>query len=237
MFVRFCRTLLDNVDHATLARVLPLRALSGGLLHHLATDPPGHVLQTLLMLGRRVLAPAAQTAFSSAAATGSLPPRLRSEPFGDVALTQLAEVAASSEDAVAVTAVSGKRAGRAVITATTAAEAALEVLVLLCTDPANGLVDAAGAASGDTASHTPVQYGPGVKRVLRLLPRLRPLDHVRHIRLLNEIASRCPWLAAEFASSMPYDLQPRVSGRVCVRTEVCFEVPARLLCCRDIVAK
>ncbi|EFJ52598.1 hypothetical protein VOLCADRAFT_86859 [Volvox carteri f. nagariensis] len=205
MFVRFCRALLDSADHATLARLLPLRALTGGLLHHMAADPPGHVLQTLLILGRRVLAPAVPGgAAAAAAAAAALPPRLRAEPFGDVALAQLAEIAASSDEP----AEGAEGRGNA---AAAAAEAALEVLVMLCTNPANGLMTYGSPDSGAAAGAP--QHGPGVKRLLRLLPRLRPLDHVRHVRLLNEVATRCPWLAAEFASSLPYDLQPKLSSR------------------------
>ncbi|GLI61189.1 hypothetical protein VaNZ11_003422, partial [Volvox africanus] len=206
MFVRFCRALLDNADHATLARLLPLRALTGPLLHHVATDPPRHILETLLLLSRRVLAPARHggSNCAAAAAAAALPPRLRAEPFGDSALAQLAEVAASSDEPAATPATSH---GDAVAVA---AEAALEVLVMLCTDTANGLVT--DRPNGNSALCAP-QHSPGVKRVLRMLSRLRPFDHVRHARLLNEVANRCPWLAAEFASSLPYDLQPAPTSR------------------------
>ncbi|GIL58549.1 hypothetical protein Vafri_13494, partial [Volvox africanus] len=206
MFVRFCRALLDNADHATLARLLPLRALTGPLLHHVAADPPGHVLETLLLLSRRVLVPVRHDGSNraAAAAAAALPPRLRAEPFGDSALAQLAEVAASSDEPAATPAASHRDA------VATAAEAALEVLVMLCTDPENGLVT--DRPNGNGASCAP-QHGPGVKRVLRMLSRLRPMDHVRHARLLNEVANRCPWLAAEFASSLPYDLQPAPTSR------------------------
>ncbi|KXZ49469.1 hypothetical protein GPECTOR_21g695 [Gonium pectorale] len=222
LFVALCRALLASADHATLARLLPLRPLMGGLLHHLATDPPGQALETLLLLARRVLAPPASSAAGPAGRAGGggggLPPRLRAEPWGDTALAQLAELAAASDQPVA-----GGEAGHAGAATepgaqfALAAEAALEALVALCTDPANGLVTpSAVAASGGGAAAAAagaLQYGPGVKRLLRLLPRLRPLERPRHARLLGAVAELRPWLAAEFASSLPYDLQPRVGTR------------------------
>lgn len=254
MFVGLVRALLAAADHATLARLLPLRPLLGGLLHHLAADPPAEALDTLAVLARRVLAPppGAQQGRGgpgggAGAGAGGLPPRLRAEPFGDSALAALADVAGSSDDPVAGAGAEqaaeaaeegkgeeeegeeGAQAGGATVTAATVAEAALEVLVMLCTDPANGLVthgpgggavagssgDAGAAAAADAGLDPDAgrQHGPGVKRVLRLFPRLRPLERSRHGRLLVEVAARRPWLAAEFASSLPYDLQPRVGGR------------------------
>ncbi|KAG2499734.1 hypothetical protein HYH03_002667 [Edaphochlamys debaryana] len=228
MFVAWARALLSTADSATLARLLPLRPLIGGLLHHIAADPPGQALETLALLGRRVLTSAPGGGAGGGGA--ALAPRLRAEPFGDAALTALADLAAATDEpvtpevAAAAAAAASSAALEDAVAAPLAAEAALEVLTLLCTDPACGLAvplssDTAGGASasgadgGGGGGGSAAQQAPGVKRLLRLLPRLRPADRLRHGRLLGEVAGRCPWLAAEFASSMPYDLQPRVSAR------------------------
>lgn len=201
LFVRFARALLATADVPALAQLLPARALTGALLNHLASDPAAEVLATLRVVGRRVLGPGL-----------GLPPRLQAEPFGDVALQQLAELSGSSDEP-APPAAEGDGEALAM-----AAAAAHEVLCMLCTEPSHGLVTQAphGAASGSAASPPDagtglgVQYSGGVKRVLRLLPRLQPLERLRHAQLLRHVAQRLPWLAAEFASSMPFDLEPKV---------------------------
>ncbi len=206
------RALLSAADHATLARLLPLRPLMGGLLNHLAADPPGHAFATLAVLGRRLL--------GGGAAASALPPSLRAQPWGDAALLQLVEVAAASNapaDAAAAAAAAAADADAPAAApppaaaAALAAEAALEVLVMLCTDPENGMVPAAAAGSS-AEGEVGLVVGQATKRVLRLLPKLRPFERLRHMRLLVEVAERCPGLAAEYGTSMPYDLTPKVGG-------------------------
>ena len=81
-----------------LAQLLPIRTLTGGLLNHLSSDPPASVLRVLQLLAQRVMQHAAQHASQQHNTGGSgLPAALCAEPFGDMALQQLAELAASSD--------------------------------------------------------------------------------------------------------------------------------------------
>ena len=74
------RALLGSCDSLTLTRLLAVRSLTAGILHHLASDPPASVLRTLQLLASRVLAP-----------DSTVPARMHAEPFSDAALQQLAE--------------------------------------------------------------------------------------------------------------------------------------------------
>lgn len=125
--------------------------------------------------------------------------------------------------------------------------ASVEVLVCLLTDPDQGLVEAPGpidaplalgpgsaaAASGGptskAASKKAAKSGAlptagaggaasGAKRVLRLLPRLRPAESVAHGRVMEALAAAQPALIAEFLSGASHlRLEPQVGeGTLCV---------------------
>lgn len=61
-----------------MATVLQTRPLMGGLLNHLAADPPASITRVLTVLAQRVLAP-----------RSGVGAKLRAEAFGDVALQQV----------------------------------------------------------------------------------------------------------------------------------------------------
>lgn len=122
-----------------------------------------------------------------------------------------------------------------------AATAACETLISLFTDPSQGLVsepgllDAplpAGAGSSSrtggagkaSAAAEPMAGGgssgggvAGVKRILRLLPRLQPASAPRHVRVLEALAVSQPALAAEYLSGgPPLVLEPKVRSSGCL---------------------
>ncbi|GFH06151.1 uncharacterized protein HaLaN_00731, partial [Haematococcus lacustris] len=220
LFVSF---VLGRVDVLLLcAKLLPCRGLMSGLLHHLATDPPWVATRVLQLLAARVLGP-----------DSSVPGPTRAQLFGDTALQQLASLAAAlplHSDPAHPASLEALPPSAAL-----AAQAAYEVLLSLFTDPAQGMVTlpqsldsplvlSMGASDGQgdkseqrmsTAGVT--AYGEtmvhGLKRVLRLLTRLRPADCLLHGRLLEQLASQQPQLAAEFLATAALSQEPKASAR------------------------
>ncbi|PRW57763.1 Nucleolar pre-ribosomal-associated 1,N-terminal [Chlorella sorokiniana] len=197
-------------DALLLQQLVQLRPLVGGLLQHLAADPPAHQLQVLQLLQKRVLAPKA-----------GVPPAVQAEAFSDAALQQLATIAttaavegeeAEAEEEEEEAGGSGP-AGGSSPERQAAAAAALEVLLAVATDPAHGLA-APAAVTGqfvlaDVGSH---QLLPGQRRLLRLLLRLRPADSAAHLQLLLAAAAADAPLAAALLLALPYSLEPAAAG-------------------------
>jgi nucleolar pre-ribosomal-associated protein 1 len=103
-----------------------------------------------------------------------------------------------------------------------AAQAAHEVLCMLCTDPAHGLVAAAPGGAGLVLVdqlHAAGQQQPG-RKVVKLLQRLEPSEVVHHCQLLQQVAQQQPQLAAELLHQLPYSLEPAPSAKWLVHMAV-----------------
>ena len=192
-------------------QLLALRPLAGGLLGHLAADPPAQQAEVLALLQRRVLAPRA-----------GVPAAAQAEMFPDAALSQLAAIAAEApveglegddeeaeEEEEGGEGADGAAAQRR-REQRRAAAAALSILQALVTDPGHGLAAARGAAAEefslcDAGSH---QLSPGQRLLLRLLLRLRPADSAAHLHLLLAAAGADAPLAASLLLALPYGLEP-----------------------------
>ncbi|KAL4434021.1 hypothetical protein ABPG75_000462 [Micractinium tetrahymenae] len=188
-------------------QLLQLRPLVGGLLHHLAADPPGQQLKVLQVLQRRVLS-----------AKAGVPAAVQAEVFSDAALQQLASIAATAavegQEGEAEEAGAGD-AGQQRAEQVAAAAAALAVLEAVASQPAHGLAAAPDSPQqqqfvlAGTGSH---QLQPGQRRLLRLLLRLRPADSAAHLQLLLAAAASDAPLAAALLLALPYSLEPAAAG-------------------------
>ncbi|KAK9812620.1 hypothetical protein WJX72_000751 [[Myrmecia] bisecta] len=193
-FVDFAHALLASCNTALLAMVLPIRPLFAGWLNCLAQHPSASATATVRLLLDKVLVD-----------DGSIPPHLQAEPFSITALTQLAQLSGqedSESDA-----------------ATAASQAAHDLLMALCTDPAHGLCPADRADSTEAegraadASLSGRSSASGRRRLLQLMQKLRATELSRHAQLLMAIAGRHPSMAAAFLAVAPYSLEPQLSVR------------------------
>ncbi|GAX77400.1 hypothetical protein CEUSTIGMA_g4846.t1 [Chlamydomonas eustigma] len=220
LFLDLGCSMLERCDHLTLSKLLSIRSFMSSMLLHLASDPPSSVVRILKILAIRVLlGPAAAGNKSTAIMTeGGLGATVRLGVFTDGVLLQLAESVVVFEDfaqqCVPDTAAQTSREeeeGGLSQDCVLAASASEELLGALLTDPHNGLAPkSSGHSPFLEAASLP---GSGAKRILRLLPRLQPTSSPGHARLLQAVAELQPAMAAEFVSSLPYNMEPAATSK------------------------
>ncbi|GAB4818251.1 hypothetical protein N2152v2_005297 [Parachlorella kessleri] len=197
-FVAFALGMLRHADPLTLSTLLATRPLTGGLLNHMAGDPPEVQLQVLGMLRSRVLSHKA-----------GVPAATQAEVLSDAVLSQLSQLA--------VTAHTDDTAQGHEEVAQQAANLAYKLLAEVVMDPRHGLCSAAAAAEGGTdvtlASAVSEQLSAGQRRLLRWLQRLRPAESTAHMELIAACTAADPALAVALLLSLPFTLEPALSGR------------------------
>lgn len=168
-FVGFAMSFLEVGKPGLLRWVLQQREMYSGVLRGLGNDDDETVGYVLSTLRDRILVE-----------ESLVPPGLRSVLFGSVTLEQLVDI-------------SGRENGGS------AAELAYNVLVLVCTDPSNGLMPDPSRRPG------PLRGNP--RRLLGLMKKLRATEIVYHRDLLLAIVCGRPSLAAGYMEEFPYNLE------------------------------
>ncbi|KAJ4837428.1 hypothetical protein Tsubulata_012761 [Turnera subulata] len=193
-FVRFAMSFLEVGKPGLLRWVLQQREMFSGILRGLENDDDETVVYVLSTLRDRVLAE-----------ESLVPPALRSVLFGSVTLEQLVGI-------------SGRESGGAV------AELAYRVLVMVCTDPANGLMPDLQRQSN------PLRGNP--KRLLGLMKKLNATEIGYHRDLLLSIVRGRLSLGSAYLEEFPYNLEdfasPTWFDTVCLAASVISSVGANV---------
>lgn len=172
-FVSFAMSFLEVGKPGLLRWVLQQKQMYSGVLRGLGNDEDETVLYVLSTLRDRVLTE-----------ESLVPPGLRSVLFGSVTLEQLVSVSARESGG-------------------TAAQLAHHVLVMVCTDPCNGLMP-------DLKRHpNPLRGNP--KRLLGLMKKLKATEIGYHSDLLMEILRGRPALGSAYLDEFPYNLEDHAS--------------------------
>ncbi|CAI0379864.1 unnamed protein product [Linum tenue] len=168
-FVGFGMSFLEVGKPGLLRWVLQQKEMYSGILRGLGNDDDETVIYVLSTLQNRILTE-----------ESLIPPALRSVLFGSVTLEQLVGI-------------SGRETGGS------PADLAHNVLLLVCTDPSNGLMP-------DLKRHpNPLRGNP--KRLLDLMKKLKATEIDHHRILLLEIVKRRPFLGAAYMEEIPYNLE------------------------------
>lgn len=173
-FIEFAMSFLEIGNPKLITRVLHLRDIYFGVLRELGRDDEETVVYVLSTLRDRVLTP-----------NSLVTPALRSVLFGSVTLEQLISI-------------SGDPAGG------TSAKIAHEVLVMVCTDPSNGLMP-------DLKAHANQLKG-NPRRLLDLMKKLRATEITYHRDLLLSIVQGRHSVSSAYMDEFPYPLEPRASS-------------------------
>ncbi|RZS04848.1 hypothetical protein BHM03_00035247, partial [Ensete ventricosum] len=168
-FVGFAMSFLEIGNPRLLRWVLQQRELYSGVLRGFGSDDPETIIYVLSTLRNKVLVE-----------DSLIPPALRSVLFGSTTLEQLSYISGNP------------LAGRA-------ADIAHEVLVMVCTDPSNGLMPGLTLKGNE-------------KRLLDLMKKLKATEVDYHRELLLAIANKRPSLSAAYMDEFPYHLEPRLSS-------------------------
>ncbi|CAN1172113.1 Nucleolar pre-ribosomal-associated protein 1 [Linum perenne] len=168
-FVRFGLSFLEMGKPGLLRWILQQKEMFSGILRGLGNDDDETVVYVLSTLRDRVLTE-----------DSLVPPALRSVLFGSVTLEQLVGI-------------SGRESGGL------PAELAHNVLLMVCTDPCNGLMP------DSKRQPNPLRGNP--KRLLDLMKKLRATETNYHRDLLLEIVKRNPFLGAAYMEEIPYNLE------------------------------
>ena len=173
-FVGFAMSFLEVGKPGLLRWVLQQKEMYSGVLRGLGNDDDDEtVIYVLSTLRDRILVE-----------ESLVPPGLRSVLFGSATLEQLVNI-------------SGRENGGS------AAELAFSVLVLVCTDPCNGLMPDL------TRRPSPLRGNP--KRLLGLMKKLKATETVYHRDLLLAIVSGRPSFGAAYMEEFPYNLEDYAS--------------------------
>lgn len=172
-FVGFAMSFLEVGKPGLLRWVLQQKEMYSGVLRGLGSDDDETLIYVLSTLRDRVLIE-----------QSLVPPGLRSVLFGNVTLEQLVGI-------------SGKENGG------DAAELAHNVLVMVCTDPSNGLMP-------DLNRHpSPLKGNP--KRLLGLMKKLKAVNIDYHRDLLLAIVKGRPSFGSAYLEEFPYNLEDYAS--------------------------
>lgn len=172
-FIEYAMSFLEVGDPRLLRWVLQQKDMYFGVLRGLGSDDDATVVYVLSTLRNKVLSP-----------DSLVPPSLRSVLFGGVTLEQLSNISGNP--------LRGH-----------ASKMAHEILVMVCTDPCNGLMP-------DLKSHmNPLRGNP--KRLLELMKKLKATEVGHHRDLLLALVSRRPSLGSAYMDEFPYVLEPRAS--------------------------
>uniref|UniRef100_A0A0E0KVH8 Nucleolar pre-ribosomal-associated protein 1 N-terminal domain-containing protein n=1 Tax=Oryza punctata TaxID=4537 RepID=A0A0E0KVH8_ORYPU len=168
-FVGFAMSFLEVGNPRMLRWILQQRELYSGVLRGIGDDDTDTTVYILSTLRNNVLVD-----------ESLVPPGLRSVLFGSATLEQLSLISGNLD------------AGEA-------ADIAHEVLVMVCTDPKNGLMP----SSNLRGNH---------KRLLDLMKKLKATEVVHHKNLLLAIVSKSLSLCSAYMSEFPYSIEPRPSS-------------------------
>ncbi|XP_062077760.1 uncharacterized protein LOC133782458 isoform X2 [Humulus lupulus] len=173
-FVGFAMSFLEVGKPGLLRWVLQQKEMYSGVLRGLGNDDDDEtVIDVLSTLRDKILVE-----------ESLVPPGLRSVLFGSGALEQLVNI-------------SGKDNGGY------AAELAYNILVLVCTDPCNGLMP-------DLTRHpSPLRGNP--KRLLGLMKKLKATESIFHRDLISAIVSGRPSFGAAYMEEFPYNIEDYAS--------------------------
>lgn len=169
-FVGFAMSFLEVGTPGLLRSVIRQRDMYSSVMCGLGNDDEETVIYVLSTLQNRILV------------EGSLvPPGLRSVLFGSFTLEQLAHI-------------SGRENGGP------SSELAYRVLVMVCTDPSNGLME-------DSKRH----LKGNLKRQMDLMKKLKATEIVYHRDLLLAVVCGRPSLGAAYMEEFPYNLEDYAS--------------------------
>nr|POE55391.1 hypothetical protein CFP56_61659 [Quercus suber] len=179
LIVRRQSGLASEVGRPGLLRwVLQQNEMYSGVLRGLGNDDDETIIYVLSTLRDRVLVE-----------ESSVPPGLRSVLFGSVTLEQLVSISGRGNDG-------------------SAAELAYHTLVLVCTDPCNGLMQDL------KRSPSPLRGNPKV--LVGLMKRLKATEVSSHRDLLLAIVSGSPFFGSAYMEEFPYNLED-FSSSTCMR--------------------
>ncbi|XP_042478161.1 uncharacterized protein LOC122059441 isoform X2 [Macadamia integrifolia] len=173
-FIEFSMSFLEIGNPRLLRWVLQQKDMYSGVLRGLGSDDDDTVVYVLSTLRDRVLTP-----------ESLVPPGLRSVLFGSVTLEQLIII-------------SGNQVGGL------AADIAHKVLVMVCTDPCNGLMPDSKVGTNPLKGN--------LKRLLDVMKKLKATEITCHRELLLAIVTGRPLLGSAYMDEFPYSLEPRASS-------------------------
>ncbi|XP_022717540.1 uncharacterized protein LOC111276058 isoform X2 [Durio zibethinus] len=172
-FVGFAMSFLEMGKPGLLRWILQQREMYSGVLRCLGNDDDETVSYILATLRDRVLTE-----------ESLVPPGLRSVLFGSVTLEQLVNISGRENGGVA-------------------AELAYTVLLMVCTDPSNGLMP-------DLERHpNPLKGNP--KRLLGVMKKLKATEIGYHKDLLLATLRGRPSLGAAYMNEFPYSVEDHAS--------------------------
>ncbi|CAH9077203.1 unnamed protein product [Cuscuta europaea] len=166
-FVKFAMSFLEVGNPRLLRGVLQQKDMYSGVLRGLGNDEDKTVVLVLSVLRDRVLVP-----------ESLVPPGLRSVLFGSVTLEQLVNI-------------SGREDGGET------AELAHTVLLMVCTDPLNGLMP--------DPERVPSPLTGNPRRLLDVMKKLRATETEYHMNLLLAIVKGKPSLGSAYLDAFPYN--------------------------------
>lgn len=167
-FVGFAMSFLEVGNPRLLRWILQQKEVYSGVLRGIGNDDAETVMYVLSTLRDNVLVE-----------ESLVPPGLRSVLFGSATLEQLSLISGNLD------------AGEA-------ADIAHEVLVMVCTDPKNGLMPGANLRGNE-------------KRLLDLMKKLKAAEVAHHKSLLLAIVSKNLSLCSAYMNEFPYNMEPRPS--------------------------
>ncbi|KAL6651997.1 hypothetical protein ACP70R_010922 [Stipagrostis hirtigluma subsp. patula] len=167
-FVGFAMSFLEVGNPRLLRWVLQQKEVYSGVLRGIGNDDAETIVYILSTLRDNVLVQ-----------ESLVPPGLRSVLFGSATLEQLSLISGNLD------------AGEA-------ADLAHEVLVMVCTDPENGLMPSSNLRGNE-------------KRLLDLMKKLKATEVPHHKSLLLAIASKRLSLCSAYMNEFPYNIEPRSS--------------------------
>ena len=202
-FVGFAMSFLEVGRPGLLRWVLQQKEMYFGVLRGLGNDDDETIIYVLSTLRDRVLVE-----------ESLVPPGLRSVLFGSVTLEQLVSISGRGDDG-------------------SAAELAYHTLVLVCSDPCNGLMPDL------KRSPRPLKGNP--KRLVGLMKRLKATEVSYHRDLLLAIVRGSPFFGSAYMEEFPYNLEEFLSPTWSVffiplhvqyvLTSFCLLVPLYLYIC------
>ncbi|CAN6250215.1 unnamed protein product [Urochloa humidicola] len=167
-FVGFAMSFLEVGNPRLLRWVLQQKEVYSGVLRGIGNDDAETVMYVLSTLRDNVLVD-----------ESLVPPGLRSVLFGSATLEQLSLISGNLD-------------------AVEAADIAYEVLVMVCTDPKNGLMPGTNLRGNE-------------KRLLDLMKKLKATEVAHHRSLLLAIVSKRLSLCSAYLNEFPYNIEPRSS--------------------------
>ncbi|KAI3458963.1 hypothetical protein Pfo_015626 [Paulownia fortunei] len=172
-FVGFAMSFLEVGNPRLLRGVLQQKEMYSGVLRGLGNDDEETVVYVLSILRDRVLVP-----------ESLVPPGLRSVLFGSVTLEQLVSISGRDDYG-------------------DAAELAHNVLVMVCTNPVNGLMP--------DLDRQPSPLRGNMKRLLGLMKKLKATEVEYHKGLLLTIVKGRPSFGSAYLDEFPYSVEDLAS--------------------------